>query len=51
MLVDPEIISFFIENNFEVHISFNGSPVLNNEMRDNSTTLVVKNIRKYSELL
>jgi sulfatase maturation enzyme AslB (radical SAM superfamily) len=51
MLVEQEIMSFFLENNFEVHISLNGSPVLNNEMRDNSTALVVKNIRKYSELL
>lgn len=47
MLVQDTIWAFLQEHHFEIHISFNGTESINQKMRDNSSLLVLKNIKKY----
>lgn len=45
--VNEEVIAFLRLHNFQIHISCNGAPATNNAMRDNSTSLLLKNMRKF----
>lgn len=51
LLVNEKIINFLKENNFEVHISFNWKNEINDKMRDNSTTLLIKNLDKFKNII
>lgn len=47
LLMNEEKMNFLKENNFEIHISMNGSFENNNKMRDNSTEKLLKNFAKF----
>lgn len=47
LLINQEKLDFLLENNFEIHISFNWKREINNKMRDNSTDLLLRNFEKY----
>ncbi len=51
MLVDDDIIDFLSKNDFEIHISLNGTIETNDYMRDNSSGLVLQKIQKYKKYL
>lgn len=51
LLVNENKINFLKENNFKVHISLNWIKNTNNNMRDNSTELLLNNLEKYSNII
>lgn len=50
LLINEEKLKFLIENNFEIHISFNWKKELNDKMRGNSTERLFKNFEKFLNL-
>lgn len=46
-LVTEKKVNFLKQHNFSIHISLNGDTISNDQMRDNSSKLVLANIEKY----
>ena len=54
ILLDSLKTQFFLDNNFEIHLSFNGTKEINNKTRDNSTKIFEKKIhllRNYNNII
>lgn len=51
LLANDEKISFLKQNNFEVHVSLNGTPETNDMMRSTSTKTVLANLSRYQETI
>lgn len=51
MLINKQKAQFLSDNNFEVHISFNGKKEINDVMRDNSTDLVLSHLDAYQDII
>ena len=51
LLIDDDKSNFLKSNNFSIHISFNWRKEINDNMRYNSTDLLLSNLGKYSNII